>query len=85
VWCLLGIVRHRLTVRIGDDGVWLKIVFTRHEVTRALSIEYGVLNTVAVLAGAILYRESEYMEDWQLAACFSLACPSSSLASASAR
>ena len=51
--------------------VWLKIVFTRHEVTRALPIEYGMLNTVAVLAGVVFYREYEYMEEWQLAACFS--------------
>ena len=49
---------------------WLKIVFTRHEVTRALPIEYGFLNTVAVLAGVVFYREHQYMETWQLATCF---------------
>ena len=54
----------------GSTMSWIKIVFTRYEVTRALPIEYGTLNKCVVLSGVIFYREHVYMEGYQLACCF---------------
>ena len=39
--------------------VWIKIVFTRYEVTVALPVEYGVLNTAAVFSGIVFYADYE--------------------------
>jgi hypothetical protein len=66
---LLALRRHRHCLR-GSTMPWIKIVFTRYEVTRALPIEYGTLNTCVVLSGVIFYREHVYMEGYQLACCF---------------
>jgi hypothetical protein len=45
---------------------WLRRVFGRFESTRALPVEYGAVNIVSVCSGFLFFRESEYMEHWQV-------------------
>jgi len=45
---------------------WLRTVFRRYDVTRALPIEYGGVMTCDALSAIIFYREDTYMESWQL-------------------
>jgi len=45
---------------------WLRVVFARYETTHALPIEYGTVNVCSVCSGLIFYRESQYMENWQV-------------------
>ena len=47
--------------------VWLKIVFTRYETTKALPVEYGTVAACSVLSGLLFYREFDYMSAGNLA------------------
>ena len=47
--------------------VWLKIVYTRFEVTSGLPIEYGTVQFCSVLGGMIFYQEGGVMLGWQIA------------------
>ncbi len=38
----------------------------RYETTRALPIDYGMVNAVSVCSGMIFYRESSQMAQWQV-------------------
>lgn len=47
-------------------AVYMRYVFQRFEVTRALPVEYGTLNVANVLSGLLFFDESAKMEDYQL-------------------
>jgi len=51
--------------------VWLKIVYTRFEVSAALPIEYGTVQMCSYLGGVVFFGEYKVMESWQLAVGFS--------------
>jgi len=45
---------------------WMRTVFKRYETTKALPIEYGAVMAVNAMSGLIFYKESKYMETWQI-------------------
>ena len=45
---------------------YMPIVYRRYETTVALPIEYGALNAGNIASGLLFYRESQYMEGWQI-------------------
>jgi len=45
---------------------WLRVVFARYETTKALPIEYGMVNVMQVLSGLVFFREDQYYKTWQL-------------------
>jgi len=45
---------------------WMRTVFKRYEITKALPIEYGAVMAVNAMSGLIFYKESKYMETWQI-------------------
>jgi len=44
----------------------MRTVFKRYETTIALPIEYGAVMAVNAMSGLIFYKESKYMETWQI-------------------
>jgi len=45
---------------------WLKTVFGRYEVTKALPIEYGAVNIASMCSGLLFFQEHRYLKSWQL-------------------
>jgi len=45
---------------------WMRTVFKRYETTKALPIEYGAVMAINAMSGLIFYKESKYMEGWQV-------------------
>ena len=52
--------------------VWLKVVYTRFELTLGLPIEYGTVQVASVLGGLFFYQEAEPMlpQPWRLPTIF---------------
>ena len=50
--------------------IWLKVVYTRFELTLGLPIEYGTVHVGSVLGGLIFYKESQALVAHQLVIIF---------------
>lgn len=46
-------------------ALWLRVVYQRYEVTRALPVEYGATAVADVASGLIFFQEYKYFDAWR--------------------